>query len=93
MCPLYPEGQAGDRMGEQPSPLNATGASRLVNEILVVLAAQEPRGATADQIVRTLGRDHDPAQVQDALEELVEWGVVDRRGIGVGAVYTLKDPV
>ena len=80
-------------MGEQPYPLHATGASSLVNEILVGLAAQDPRGATAGQIVRTLGRDHDPAQVQDALDELVEWGVVDRRGIGVGAVYTLNAPV
>jgi len=63
------------------------------NEILVVLAEQTPSGATADQIARTLGLDHDPEQVQDALEELVEWGSVDRRGVGFGAVYTLNAPV
>jgi len=62
----------------------------LTNELLAVLAEQDPHGATAEQIARTLGLDHDRVQVQDALEELVEWGALDRRGIGFGAVYTLN---
>jgi len=80
-------------MAEHPHPQQATGASGNVDEILAVLAAEEPHGATAEHVAWALGLARDGAQVRDALEELVEWGVVERRGIGVGAVYTLKDPV
>jgi predicted ArsR family transcriptional regulator len=66
-----------------------TGASSATDEILSVLAAEEPHGATADQIARVIGLGLTGEVVQDELEELVMRGVLDRRGIGVGAVYTL----
>jgi len=77
-------------MGEVPDyPTAEIGASSTTEEILAAIAAEEPHGATADQIARTLGLGVDAVPVQDELEELVMRGILDRRGIGVGAVYTL----
>jgi len=53
------------------------------------LLGEEPHGATADQIARTIGLGVTVEPVQDELEEMVRRGEVDRRGIGLGAVYTL----
>jgi predicted ArsR family transcriptional regulator len=77
-------------MGEVPDyPTAEIGASSTTEEILAAIAAEEPHGATADQIARTLGLGVDAVPVQDELEELVMRGILDRRGIGLGAVYTL----
>lgn len=59
-------------------------------EILTVIMAEEPHGATADQVARALGRglDGDGDAVQGELEELVARGLLDRRGLGRGALYT-----
>ncbi len=61
----------------------------MTDDILAVIAAEEPHGATADQIARAIGLGVTVEPVQDEMEELVRRGDLDRRGIGVGAIYTL----
>ncbi len=79
---------------DYPNPTRAaSGASAddtTTDEILAVIAAEEPRGATADQIARAVGLGLNGAVVQSLLEELVADGLLERRGIGDGAVYTLN---
>lgn len=79
---------------DYPNPTRATAGSRaddtVTDEILAVIAAEEPRGATADQVARAVGLGLNGAVVQSLLEELVADGLLDRRGIGDGAVYTLN---
>ncbi len=65
-----------------------TGASTTANEILAVLAAEEPHGATADHVARALGLGLTGEVIEADLEELVGRGLLDRRGLGLGAVYT-----
>jgi len=67
-----------------PTPDTAT------DEILAVIAADQPHGATADQVARAVGLGLNGEVVQSLLEELVVDGLLDRRGIGDGAVYTLN---
>ncbi len=78
---------------DQPASIRPTGGSRAddtaTDEILAVIAAEEPPGATADQVARASGLGLTGEVVQDTLEEVVEQGLLDRRGIGHGAVYTL----
>ncbi len=76
-------------MAEHPDHTTTTGAANVTDEILTVIAAEEPHGATADQIARTIGLGVNVEPVQDELEEMVRRGEVDRRGFGLGAVYTL----
>jgi len=71
-------------------PTQTTGVPTTTTEILAALAAEEPHGATADQVARTIGLGLDGAVVQDALEELVTRGLLDRRGLGRGTIYTLS---
>ncbi len=77
-------------MAEHTDPAPATGVPTTTTEILAAITAEEPHGATADQVARTIGIGLDGAVVQDALEELVTRGLLDRRGLGLGAVYTLS---
>jgi len=76
-------------MAEHPDHTTTTGAASMTDDILSVLTAEEPHGATADQIARVIGLGLTGEVVQDELEELVMRGILDRRGIGLGAVYTL----
>ncbi len=76
-------------MAEHPDHTTTTGAANMTDDILAVIAAEEPHGATADQIARAIGLGINVEPVQDELEEMVRRGEVDRRGIGLGAVYTL----
>jgi len=57
-------------------------------EILTVIEAEEPHGATADQVARALGLGLDGELVQGEMEELVARGLLDRRGLGHSALYT-----
>lgn len=57
-------------------------------ELLVAITQAEPPGATADHVALALGLARAGAVVQDALEELVARGLLDRRGLGRGALYT-----
>ncbi len=75
-------------MAEYTDPTATSDAATTMSEILAVIAAEEPHGATADHIARTLGLGLDGDVVQAELEELVGRGVVDRRGVGLDAVYT-----
>ncbi len=74
---------------KQLPPTPTAGTSRTTEEILAAIAAEEPHGATADHIARTIGLGLDGETVQAELEELVARGLLDRRGLGRGAVYTL----
>jgi len=74
-----------DEYTDRPS---TSDAATTMSKILAVIAAEELHGATADHIARTLGLGLDGAVVQAELEDLVGRGVVDRRGVGLGAVYT-----
>jgi len=76
-------------LAEHTDPTTAIGAPTTTTEILAAITVEEPHGATADQVARTIGLGLDGAVVQDALEELVTRGLLDRRGLGHGAVYTL----
>ncbi len=77
-----------------PDPTRATDGSSAdetpMDEILAIIAGVEPRGATADQVARAIGLGLNGEVVQSLLEELVADGLLDRRGIGDGAVYTLN---
>jgi len=79
---------------DYPNPTRATAGSSAGDtataEILAVIAADEPHGATADQVARAVGLGLNSEVVQSLLEELVADGLLDRRGIGDGAVYTLN---
>jgi len=81
-------------MADHPDPTRRTGGSSAddttTDAILAVIAVNEPRGATADQVVRAIGLGLNREVVQRLLEELVEQGLLDRMGIGHGAVYTLS---
>jgi len=77
-------------IAEHTDPTTATGAPTTTTEILAAITAEEPHGATADQVAHTIGPGLDRAVVQDALEELVTHGLLDRRGLGRGAIYTLS---
>jgi len=57
-------------------------------ETLTVIMAEEPHGATADQVARALGLGLDGELVQSEIEELVARGLLDQRGLGYGALYT-----
>jgi hypothetical protein len=77
---------------DYPIPTRTTGGSSAddteTDEILAVIAAKEPRGATADQVARAIGLGLNGEVVQSLVEELVEQGLLDRNGMGDGAVYT-----
>ncbi len=82
--------KAGVLIAEHTDPTLVAGAPTTTTEILAVIAAEEPQGATADQVALTIGLGLDGAVVQDVLEEVVARGLLDRRGRGLGAVYTLS---
>ncbi len=79
---------------DYPNPTRVTGGSSAADtetdEILAVIAIEEPRGATADHVARAIGLGLNGAVVQSLLEELVADGLLNRRGMGDGAVYTLN---
>lgn len=84
------ERKAGDPMAERISPFSSVSTPSASDEIVAVIAAEEPHGVTPDQVARTLRLGFDGAVVQGELEELVARGVLDRRGLSHGAVYTLN---
>jgi len=81
-------------MADHPDPTRSTGGSSAddttTDAILAVIAAEEPRGATADQVARAIGLGFNGEVVQSLLEELVEQRLLDRLGLGHGAVYTFS---
>jgi predicted ArsR family transcriptional regulator len=74
-------------MAMRTAPVSSVVPST-ATEILTVIAAEEPPGATADQVARALGLGLDGDTVQGELEELVARGLLDWRGLGRGALYT-----
>ena len=81
-------------MADHPDPMHTAGKSSTddtaTDEILAVVTAEEPRGATADQITIAIGLGFDGTLIRDTLEELVDRGLLNQFGIGHGAVYTLN---
>jgi len=83
--PDYPASPAPTR------PTDGASADRTTtDEILAVIAAKEPRGATADQIAIAIGLGFEGMLIRDTLEELVDRGLLNQFGIGHGAIYTLN---
>jgi len=81
-------------MTDHPDHARRPGGSHAdsvtTDEILAAIAAEEPRGATADHIAIAIGLSLNGEVVQSLLEELVAQGLLTRRGIDHGAVYTLQ---
>jgi len=77
-------------MAEHTDLAPGTSAPTTTTEVLAAIAAQEPHGATADQVARAIGLGLDGTAVQDVLEEVVARGLLDRRGLRLGAIYTLS---
>ncbi len=76
-------------MAEHPDPTPVTSSASATDEILAVIAAEEPHGATADQVARALGLSLDGTLMEGDLEDLVAQGLLARRGLGHDAIYTL----
>ncbi len=81
-------------MADYPDPTRTTGGSHAdattTDEILGIIAGEEPRGATTDQVARAIGLGLNGEVVQSLMDELVEQGLLDRLGSGHSAVYTLN---
>jgi len=81
-------------MTDNPDPTRTIIGSSLnqatTDEILAVIAVEEPHGATADQVAHAIGLGFDETLMRDALEELVDRGLLNQFGIGHKAVYTLN---
>lgn len=70
----------------------ATGLRGIEDVIASVLSAGDKSGRTTDDIAGALNRADEGAALQVQLEALVRRGILDRRGIGHGALYTLATP-
>jgi len=57
-----------------------------------ILAVGDARGKTADDIAAALGAPLNGEDLQFELETLVYWGILNRRGVSYGALYTLARP-
>jgi hypothetical protein len=68
------------------------GGMSTVDAVTSVLSAGDA-GRTADEIADALGLPIDGAALQPDLEEMVKRGILDRCGIGRGALYTLMSPL
>ena len=67
------------------------GGMSTVDAVTSVLSAGDA-GRTADEIADALGLPIDGAALQPDLEEMVERGILDRCGIGRGAVHAHGAP-
>lgn len=70
-----------------------TDKADLAQAVAAVLSAGDALGCTTDEIAGALNLPYDGAALQQDLEEMVYEGILDRRGIGRGALYTLIAPV
>ena len=70
-----------------PSGAGSEGA-RSVDVVLAAVAAGDPRGQTAEELAAAL-RAPDTETLQQELEELVAQGLLERQGVGRGALYAL----
>ena len=77
-------------MSDHIDPTPTSSPLGVVDEILAVIAAEDPHGATADQITIAIGLGFDGTLIRDTLEELVDCGLLNQFGIGHGAVYTFN---
>ena len=66
----------------------ANGTS-LEDSVAYVLSTGDTLGYTADEIADALGLPIDGTALQSDLEDMVYRGILDRRGIGRGTLYTL----
>ncbi len=71
-------------MSDHIDPTPTSSPLGVVDEILAVVTAEEPRGATADQITIAIGLGFDGTLIRDTLEELVDRGLLNQFGIGHG---------
>lgn len=71
----------------------AMGVASIMSAVRSVLSSDGARGRTADDIAAALNLPADGAALQVQLEALVRRGVLVRRGISRGALYTLATPM
>lgn len=71
----------------------AQGGSITAETVISVMSAGDAAGYTADDLAATLGLPGDGALLQHELEDMVRQGLLDRRGLGRGALYTLVAPM
>lgn len=62
--------------------------TRQAEALRATVAAGDPRGQTAEEIAAALHR-LDGERVQQEVEELVAQGLLERQGVGRGALYAL----
>jgi len=85
----------GERQGMDMATRSedVTGVANFMSAVRSVLSGDGARGRTADDIAAALNLPADGAALQVHLETLVRRGVLVRRGISRGALYTLVTPI
>ena len=68
------------------------GAVSIANAVVSVLSIDSALGRTADDIAAALNLPAGGPAIQVQLEALVRDGVLNRRGVSHGALYTLATP-
>ena len=63
--------KAGTSLAEHTDHAPAAGRTSATDEILAMIATEEPHGATPDQVARALGLTLDGEALQSQLEEMV----------------------
>lgn len=77
-------------MAMRPGPRSGSSASDdLAAAVVGAVAHLDSSGGTADEIAQSLNASLDGVGLQADLEMLVRQGILDRRGIGRGALYSL----
>ena len=64
----------------------------LIDAVVSILSSGDAMGSSADEIAQSLNWPIDGDALQVELEDLVACGVLDRRGVGRGALYALAAP-
>lgn len=66
------------------------GGSITAEAVIAALTMGDAIGMTADEIAVNVGLPANGAALQHDLEEMLWQGLLDRRGVGRGALYTLS---
>lgn len=66
------------------------GGSITAEAVIAALTMGDAVGMTSDEIAGTMGLPAGGAALQHELEEMLWQGLLDRRGVGCGALYRLS---
>lgn len=64
----------------------------LIDAVVAILSSGNATGSTSDEIAWSMDWPIDGDALQSELEELVAIGVLDRNGVGRGALYMVASP-